>query len=208
MRSRFTRVLSDKLKRNPLVFLAAVLVGIGIMAFPGQAHARVIFTPAHVVIGNGGVDSYSFDMDGDGFNDYTIRQFIFTFQCDAQGDRATFWLIQTLDFPETSVAGTDTSAAALSSGVRVDASLTFGVGGGVSTMASYWKGSQCEDETGNWDNVANHFLGLRFQIGGETHYGWARLSVQHVPNSGFTATLTGWAYQTVANRGLVTGFRP
>jgi hypothetical protein len=44
---------------------------------------------------------------------------------------------------------------------------------------------------------------LKFQVKGETHYGWARLSVQL--NEGFTVTLTGYAYETVPNKPIIAG---
>jgi len=57
---------------------------------------------------------------------------------------------------------------------------------------------------GNWVNVKNHYLGLRFRIGKAIHYGWTRLSVQA---SGFkiTATLTGYAYETTPKKAIHAG---
>lgn len=56
---------------------------------------------------------------------------------------------------------------------------------------------------GAWNNVQNHYLGLQFTIRGKVHYGWARLNVS--VNYGVTAVLTGYAYETVPNKPLVTG---
>ena len=58
--------------------------------------------------------------------------------------------------------------------------------------------------SGDWVNVSNRYLGLKFQIKGKTHYGWARLSVQ----VGFVyidATLTGYAYETIAGKSIIAG---
>ena len=57
---------------------------------------------------------------------------------------------------------------------------------------------------GSWLNVKNRYLGLRFKIAGKIHYGWARLSVQ-VTSSSITATLTGYAYETLPNKSIRTG---
>ena len=59
---------------------------------------------------------------------------------------------------------------------------------------------------GQWGNATNRYLGLKFAINGQTHYGWARLTTscvysQHQCN----ALLTGYAYETVANKGIITG---
>jgi hypothetical protein len=48
------------------------------------------------------------------------------------------------------------------------------------------------------------YLGFKYKINGETHYGWARVEVR-ASRSEITATLTGYAYETVANRPIVTG---
>lgn len=202
MDGRLTPAQSGRLRYKAL----ALLVGVGMLAFAGQAQAKVIFTPVDVKIGIGGVDSYPLDLNGDGTTDYTIQQIVYTAPCDLQGDIATFWAMEEVAGVQNRAVVTlpsGSSAAALPAGALIDSSRPFAFG--VETMAVYYSGPNCEDEGGNWDNVTDLFLGLKFQIQGKTHYGWARLSVQHVPSSGFTATLTGWAYQTIANRGLTTG---
>jgi peptidoglycan hydrolase-like protein with peptidoglycan-binding domain len=52
--------------------------------------------------------------------------------------------------------------------------------------------------------VKNRYLGLKFSVNGETHYGWARLNVSfRAPH--ITATLTGYAYETEANKAIDAG---
>ena len=58
---------------------------------------------------------------------------------------------------------------------------------------------------GPWANVADRYLGLKFQIKGKTHYGWARLTVDWIKLS---ATLTGYAYETVADKPILIGNGP
>ena len=54
---------------------------------------------------------------------------------------------------------------------------------------------------GPWANVANRYLGLRFAISGEFHYGWARLTVRASKNTKIvTAVLTGYAYETIPDK--------
>jgi len=60
---------------------------------------------------------------------------------------------------------------------------------------------------GDWGKgreFAGPYLGLKFTAGGEVHYGWARITV-HADKLAITATLTGYAYETVPNRGIITG---
>jgi hypothetical protein len=61
--------------------------------------------------------------------------------------------------------------------------------------------------SGPWKNVKNRYVGVQFRIKGETHYGWARLSVtMHRDGTyGISAVLTGYAYETIANRPIIAG---
>jgi hypothetical protein len=54
-----------------------------------------------------------------------------------------------------------------------------------------------------WCNVANRYLGLRFAIEGKIHFGWARLNVKC--SGKVLTTLTGYAYETIPNKPIVTG---
>jgi hypothetical protein len=62
---------------------------------------------------------------------------------------------------------------------------------------------------GPWVDVTRRYLGLKFSIGGQTHYGWARLNVVTFTglfkSGGTYAVLTGYAYETVPNTPIVTG---
>lgn len=62
---------------------------------------------------------------------------------------------------------------------------------------------------GQWGKgrqIPGPYLGLKFMIGNEVHYGWARVVVSTKPQSlTITATLTGYAYETVPNRPIITG---
>ena len=62
---------------------------------------------------------------------------------------------------------------------------------------------------GPWANggegVKNRYLGLRLIIKGKIHYGWARLNVKVTLAPSITATLTGYAYETIPNKPIVAG---
>ena len=62
--------------------------------------------------------------------------------------------------------------------------------------------------TGPWvaggKGVKNRYLGLKFKINGKFHFGWARLTVS-TANKRISATLTGYAYETIPNKPLITG---
>ncbi len=62
---------------------------------------------------------------------------------------------------------------------------------------------------GYWGgNIKNRYLGVKFQLNGQTHYGWIRLTVTTNVKSGkpsLEATITGYAYETVANKAIKAG---
>jgi hypothetical protein len=53
----------------------------------------------------------------------------------------------------------------------------------------------------------NRYIGLKFVINGQIHFGWARLSVEIRParKSGARAVLTGYAYETEVGKPIETG---
>jgi hypothetical protein len=57
---------------------------------------------------------------------------------------------------------------------------------------------------GPWVNVTNRYLGLKFLIEGKVHYGWARMNVR-VRGTTITATLSGYAYETIPNKAIIAG---
>jgi hypothetical protein len=71
----------------------------------------------------------------------------------------------------------------------------FGGGGTINSFGAWGKGRR---STGP-------YLGFKFLINGEIHYGWARVNV-HANFLHLSATLTGYAYESVANRPILTGF--
>ena len=54
---------------------------------------------------------------------------------------------------------------------------------------------------GPWKDVTNRYLGLKFFIHGQVHYGWAR--VTNIGSSTFT--ITGYAYETTVGKSLQAG---
>ena len=108
-----------------------------------------------------------------------------------------------------SVAATGTQAAALPSGTAIPGSLTFSsfspaFMAGVKDKSGFKKSNK---GIGPWFGVSSQYLGLRFDIGGATHYGWARLSVSNSldMNTAVTAVLHDWAYEDQADAPIIAG---
>ena len=59
---------------------------------------------------------------------------------------------------------------------------------------------------GKWDNLGpDRFLGVKFAIHGETHYGWIRVTLNVAKVNGVSGTITAYAYETVANKKIKAG---
>jgi hypothetical protein len=54
---------------------------------------------------------------------------------------------------------------------------------------------------GPWVNVANRYLGVKFLIGGTTHYGWVRITTSTTAHP----HITGYAYETTPNTSIKDG---
>ena len=72
-------------------------------------------------------------------------------------------------------------------------------------MAATFSGEGNTGRIGQWLNVTNRYLGLKFKIDGKFHYGWARVSVQLPGSFLIDTTLTGYAYETVPGKAIEAG---
>ena len=96
-------------------------------------------------------------------------------------------------------------AQALNQGQLIAAGRTF-ISYGTFTYAPHMAMATPFGAGGDWANVTNKYLGVRFRTGNQLHYGWARLSVR-VNSSTITAHLTGYAYESTANTPIHAGQR-
>ncbi len=55
---------------------------------------------------------------------------------------------------------------------------------------------------GNWCNVTDRYLGLEFDFGGNTYYGWARLDVSF---NGSSWTIKDYAYESTSGMAIIAG---
>jgi hypothetical protein len=71
---------------------------------------------------------------------------------------------------------------------------------------TFWSTFGSRGAGGPWSgNPRNRYLGVRFQMDGETHYGWVRLMVNtNVPYK-MSAAVTAYAYETEPNTEIFAG---
>lgn len=211
---RGRRLLDEVLERRVLLYMVAAgatLTG------ASAAQAKVVFTPNDKVLRlHTEAQQLDIDLNNDGKTDFRMKDIGGLFTQDGYyfarlevqgvaGDSVVVGVTRGVTLP-----------LALPNGVKIGSSADFGTnmlgrppgicqgavcphfgsGGGL-LVDSFGGGS------GNFNDVTDRFLGVRFLINGETHYGW--IGFRSV--IGFTAQLNGWAYETVPNRPIRAGDR-
>jgi hypothetical protein len=188
-------------QRLNMYALAAGAAGVGVLALSQPAGAKIVYTPAHRVIGPH--QSYKIDLNHDKITDFTISNFA---TCGT--DQCVYALFQKPRAGNSAVGYNFNSGlmleSALKPGARIGPGGHFQKGTGALVEAVFSSGGLSTNVFGPWPNMKDRYLGLKFQIKGKTHYGWARLSVQ-VSKTTITSTLTGYAYETIPNKPIIAG---
>jgi hypothetical protein len=200
-RVRLSSKLSNSLQERVNSYaLAAGAAGVGMLALAHPAEAKIVYTPAQITIG--WLGRYSIDLRHDGGEDFAIRNLTYN-STSPFGDVLAASALRGGNGIERSQASH--FAAALPKGVRVGPSVK-NFREGRKWMLSC---DSAPHTSGPWVNVTNRFLGLKVLVHGKVHYGWARLTVriQHPQQQppAITTVLTGYAYETVPNKPIMTG---
>lgn len=176
--------------------LTSTAAGVAALAV-APAAAEVVYTPAHQEIqqNQGGV-GFLLDLNHDGINDFTIVNFY-----SATSALLNVWISPVHGYDEifSSVPG---YAAALPAGVAVGSNGRFHPAQSQDMANDDFPVGNCQ---GPWKDAHNKYLGLKFAIKGEVHFGWARLSVTCFTPRAAAVLLTGYAYETVAGQSITTG---
>jgi hypothetical protein len=93
-------------------------------------------------------------------------------------------------------------ARAMNAGAIISAGNTFNNVGSNKNMATYYSHPYGGTSKGQFLGTTNKYLGLKFKIGSDTHYGWAQVQVAADASS---ATITGYAYEGTAGLGIIAG---
>ena len=195
--SKLPESLHQQLNMYVLVASAA---GMGLLALAQPSEAKVVYTKTHQVIGSNGI--YPLDLNHDGTIDFLIQER--RFSSSGNSSYSGLWVKEAFG---NAVEGSNYVAAALRKGSRIGLGQDFisSKGSLGEVMVEFFCNIDRTCSTlGQWLNAKNRYLGLKFKISGKTHFGWARLSVEGGAGN-ITATLTGYAYETVANKEIDAG---
>jgi hypothetical protein len=187
--------------------LSAGAAGVSLLALAHGAEAKIVYTKTHHVIGANGV--YNLDLNHDGTVDFLIQQIGYCNSTSCLGFQRYLLAKEALGNAVEGSVGNHSwhYAAALKHGARIGPRQGFihgGVNGEALVFVFQDQDFQMPYTYGKWIDVNNRYLGLKFKIGKETHFGWARLSV-HNQAGDISAVLTGYAYETVAGKPIVAG---
>jgi hypothetical protein len=191
MPSNLSEAVHRKLNAYALVASAA---GVGMLALARPSEAKIVYTPTHHVIHPNSF--YRLDLNHDGIDDFTIRNSLVSTGDFVHDD---LWARPFSGNGVEGRGGTNGVAYALPRGALIGPKQPFSA----QLMLTYVYGFICLEE---WCNATNRYLGLKFLAHGKVHYGWARLSVVEIKGKGeVTATLTGYAYETIPNKPIIAG---
>ncbi len=180
---------------------AATTAGVGILASAQPAEAKIIYTPAYVVIGAG--QKFQLDLNHDGIIDFGLQ----VRTCSCTTYRKEFRIYGNGQGVTYNVMGITSSTA---DGGGIAAALTKGskIPGKRRVFEdAVLAGKSSAQYLGNWfPDVKNRYLALTFYINKKKHYGWARVSVQTTQHPfTVTGTLTGYAFETVVGKSIRAG---
>ena len=189
---RSTTPINSKLENKLAAYMAAAgAAGVALLAATQPAEAKVVYASANIPVFTYGYADVTLDINGDGVTDLTFFGATFAYGTYLKVYAPT----------GNGIAGANFNASALKWGARIGPKAAFtskaqniaSVGGCHSSNCSY---------NGPWDNTQGHFLGVKFVISGEVHYGWLRLNV---PKRPYYSVITGYAYETIPNKPIIAG---
>jgi hypothetical protein len=187
-------MLPTKLKptlNSRIMGYVAAASGAALAIVPASAQGEIVFSAVDVTTGG----SYALDLNKDGTPDFTFEQVPYD-----SGHGHDFGLA--LDVPGNAVLG---ARNPLPIGARIGPGRGFTTSTyyGVVFMGENFEYGTITNSFGFWKGVTNKFVGFKFLVSGEVHYGWARLS----GNGGTSVVISGYAYETVPNKGIRAGQR-
>lgn len=175
--------------------MAAAAAGVGFLALAEPANAQVVYHSTYKLIPINTV--VPLDLNGDGRADITFSNTAksgFGYRADQ---------LDVTPSAGNKILRVRHASSALLAGVNVGPGTSFSGKGRLMAFAdvAYDTTPVC---LGEWKDAQGRYLGLEFAFDGKAHFGWVRLSVI-CRGSVIDAAITGYAYETVAGKSILTG---
>jgi hypothetical protein len=205
IRTRPQIKLSSKLEKYLSVYAtAATAAGVSLFVLAQPAEAKVVFTPSNITITDG-TGLIQLDLNHDGIPDFAFSA---SFRIGADGPPLGLYNASLLVLPDQTGNGIGeiTSSKGFQCAAKLPGKVV--VGPGKHFAASKLVMFQVAGDYTNqfsahcpWLNRVGGFVGLKFMINGETHYGWARIAEFGTK----FAAIRGYAYETTPDQPILTG---
>jgi hypothetical protein len=193
--------LPDSVHRQLNMYaMGASAAGVSVLALGLSANARIVYTPSHRVLHRGHPGLTNLDLNHDGVIDFTFDNL----WASSRGSQFGHLSVITAR-AENGVEGYGPLfASALRAGVSVGRKGHFLTArNDLMDIGNESSAISCQ---GPWKDVKDRYLGMKFVIKGELHFGWARLNVScNSHNHQTTAVLTGYAYETIPGKSIIAG---
>jgi hypothetical protein len=213
--SRETLQISDFLNRRLTAYAqVASAAGVSVLALAGASEAKVVYTETYEV--THGFPLY-IDLNHDGIKDFLLRTMFYRGSSGIEVGLSVSGYRNADNVVAGKRVGSGSgyflsAASALPAGARIGPNGNFSVRSPLMAVELFnGVGSQYSDQgpwAGKGAGVRNRYLGLKFVVDGEVHYGWARLSVtlgHHRQSDDVSGTLTGYAYETDPEKPIIAG---
>ena len=162
-----------------------------------EASGQIVYTDIADFTGGGTVD-YDLDLNNDGTIDFTV-------DASSDGTGVSFAVALTAGVASNSFLGSAPNYVypfALNAGDPISSGQSnwfdASANNGTLNYVSCYNGAG----SSNWCGVTDKYLGLRFQLAGNTHYGWARLDVSASANS---FTIKDYAFNSTPGAPINSG---
>jgi len=172
------------------------------------ASAKIVYTPVNTTLTGGG--HIKIDLNHDGIKDFDIQAAASTVACGL--GHGVHEVVTVTPTTRDGVVASGTNAVALDSGIKVGPTGMFSNYQSLMTNLFFSRGCGPSYRNGDWCRVGpiysclgSGYLGLEVLVNGQTHYGWAYVTVTGSLLNGLSVTLKGFAYETIAGRGITTG---
>lgn len=174
---------------------AAGAAGVGMLTLAQSAEGKVVYTPTNVNIAPQG--TIPIDLNHDGIVDFSVVLFL------GYGGMA-HRLNVSPQVAGNAIRSNSGAAAAGFLGVPVGPGEKFGTNSmfDYGVFMAFFSSTALSTASGPWARATNRYLGFKFLINGQTHFGWARITVgKQLTN----VVLTGYAYEATPNQTIIEG---
>jgi hypothetical protein len=170
------------------------------------AEAQIVYTPSNIPmnVGFAGGAITALDLNNDGVADFNFTNFSYSthglggfylkISAAQEGNQ-----IDGYQGPHFNVL-----AYALPGGVEIGSKAHFLSAPNGQFLGNVEHGTQSGTDSGSWQKVETAYLGLKFSIDGQVHYGWALVKFTG-PGAFLNGSIYGYAYESTPDQPIVTG---